>query len=211
MHAAGVVTDHAAESAAVMRSRVGSEGEVMFLSGVPQMIENHTWLDAGNAAGRINFQNASHVFGKIQHDSDVAALASKRCASATTKEGSAELAAERDTGQNIIRVPGKHQPDRNLTVAGSIGGVEGAAGAIKANLAAHLTAQGRLQPRRIHDGGFRGAGDLCILIWHVLCAQSEELLLPTLPVTLTIWIRVSPSRGSIVMVSMFFLSVETMV
>src|SRR5216117_2477747 len=42
VHATRVVTNHSAQSATVMRSGIRSEGQVVLLSGVAQMVENYT-------------------------------------------------------------------------------------------------------------------------------------------------------------------------
>ena len=98
MHAAGVIADHAAKSAAAVRGWIRAEGEVMFFGGVAEMVEHDTGLHAGDAADRINFENPRHVLGEIEHDRDVAALSGERCASAAAKKRGAELAAEGDGG-----------------------------------------------------------------------------------------------------------------
>jgi hypothetical protein len=55
MNAAGVVTDHAAEGAAVMRGGVGAEGEMVFFGGVAESVEDDSGLHAGEATSGINF------------------------------------------------------------------------------------------------------------------------------------------------------------
>ena len=98
MHAAGVVADHAAESAAVVSGGVGSEGEVVFFGGGAKTVEHDSGLYAGDAAGGIDFENPRHVFGEIENDGDVAALSGERRAAAAAEQRRAELAAECDSG-----------------------------------------------------------------------------------------------------------------
>ncbi len=83
--AAGVVANHAADGAAVVAGGIGREGEVMFFGGVAEVVEDNSGLNAGDAAFGIDFENARHVLGEIQHDGDVAALAGQGCASTATK------------------------------------------------------------------------------------------------------------------------------
>ena len=61
MHAAGVVADHAAESAAIVRGGIGRESEMVFFGGSAEVVEHDSGLNAGNAAGRIDFENPRHV------------------------------------------------------------------------------------------------------------------------------------------------------
>jgi hypothetical protein len=75
MHAARVVSDHAAEGAMVMRGWVGSECQMMFFSGVAKTIEDHSGLDSRDAADGINLKDFGHVLGEIDNDREVAALA----------------------------------------------------------------------------------------------------------------------------------------
>ena len=82
MHAAGVVADHAAESAAAVSGRVGPKGEVMFFGCGAQTVEHDSGLYAGDAAGRIDFEDPRHVLGKIEDDGNVAALSGERRAAA---------------------------------------------------------------------------------------------------------------------------------
>ena len=131
MDAAGVVADHAAESAAIVSGGIGRESEVVFFGGGAESVEHDSGLYAGDAAGGIDFENPRHVFGKIEDDGDVAALAGERCAAAAAEKRRAEIAAERDRCENIVGVAGKHYADGNLAVVGAVGGVESASAAVE--------------------------------------------------------------------------------
>jgi hypothetical protein len=141
MHATGVVADHAAEGAAIMRGGIGREGEMVFFGSCAEMVQHNSGLYAGDAAGRVNFENPRHVFGKIEDDSDVAALPGERCATAAAEQRRAELTAERDRGQNIVVIAREYNADRDLTVVGAVGRVESAAAAVEANFSANLSSQ----------------------------------------------------------------------
>ena len=59
VHAAGVVADHAAEGAAVVGGGIGREGQVMLLGCGAEVVENHSGLNAGDAALRDRFRGCS--------------------------------------------------------------------------------------------------------------------------------------------------------
>src|SRR6516225_9669242 len=55
MHAAGVVANHASQRAAAVTGGIGTVGQLVFLGGVAQVIENDSGLDSGDAALGIEF------------------------------------------------------------------------------------------------------------------------------------------------------------
>ena len=152
--AAGIVSDHAPEGAAVVGCRVGCEGQMIFFGGVAEMIENDTGLDASDAAGGINLQDCCHVLGKIQHDGDVAALARQRCAAAPAKQGCAKFAADRNCGEHVICIVRKNNADRNLAIVRAIGRIKRAAAVVEADFAANARAQNLGQSRSVFEQGF---------------------------------------------------------
>jgi hypothetical protein len=85
MNSAGVITDHAAQGAAIVSGGIWSEGQVVLFGCGTKVIEDDAGLYAGDAEGRIDFENLRHVPGKIKYDCNVAAL---------TREGRACAAAE---------------------------------------------------------------------------------------------------------------------
>ncbi len=99
----------------------------MFFGGVAEVVEHDAGLHAGDAVRGIDLEDARHVLGEIEHDGNVAALARKRSAAATAEQGRSEIAADRNRGEHVIGIVGKNHADRDLTVVGSVGGVEGAA------------------------------------------------------------------------------------
>jgi hypothetical protein len=116
MNAAGIVADHAAESATIVGGGVGSECQVILFRRCAETVEHDSGLNARDAADGINFQNARHVFGKIQNDGDIAALSGEGRASAATKKRRAKLAAECHGCDNVISIAGENYADWNLTV-----------------------------------------------------------------------------------------------
>src|ERR1700691_5459689 len=113
-----------------------------------------------------DFKNLRHVLGEIQNDSDVAALAGERGATAAAEQRSVELAAEGNGGFDIIGVAGENNADGNLAVVGSVGGVEGAGAGVETNFAANLFTQRFGQGGGVHLGGFGGLGEFREFIWH---------------------------------------------
>jgi hypothetical protein len=57
----------------------------MFLGGVAKMVEYDAGLNASDTARGIDLEDPRHVFGEIQDDGHVTALAGERCAAAATK------------------------------------------------------------------------------------------------------------------------------
>jgi hypothetical protein len=167
VHAAGVVTDHAADGAAVVRGGIGAESEVVLFGGGAQMIEYDSRLNASDAANGINFEDRRHIFGKIQNHGDVATLAGERSAAATAEERSPELAAECNRCKNVIVIPGQHYSDGNLTVVRAVGGVESARAAIEADISCNTSLKSLSQLYRIHVRGLGRWGGFREAIWHV--------------------------------------------
>src|SRR5882757_8586167 len=141
MHAAGIVSDHAAESAAIMGGGDRTERAMVFFGGGAAVVENDSGLHAGDAADGIDFENPRHVFRKIENDGDVAALSGERCAAAAAEEWRAELAAQSDGGENIVGIAGEYDADGDLAVIGTVGGVKGASAAVEADFALDLGAE----------------------------------------------------------------------
>ncbi len=88
-------------------------------------------------AGSISRMFA-HVLREIEDHGDVAALAGKRGAAAAAEDRSAILARQRDGGDDVIDIAGKNYADRNLTIVGAVGGVQGAAAGVETDFAAYL-------------------------------------------------------------------------
>jgi hypothetical protein len=138
---AGVVADHAPDGAARMRGRIGCEGEVEALGGVADAIEDDTGLDVDSALSDVDFAHFVHVFREVEDDGEVAALSGQRGSGSAGEDGSVEFAAEGDRGDDVVFVARNHDTDGDMAVVGGICGVEGAGGAIEANLAADFGAE----------------------------------------------------------------------
>jgi len=158
MNAAGVVADHAAESAAIVRGRIRCEREMVLFSGSAESVEHDSGLNARDTAGGIDLKNPRHVLREIEDDGDVAALSGERRAAAAAKQRRTKLAAQRNRGENIVSIAGQYDADGDLAVVGAVGGVEGTGAAIEADIlanpAAKFSAQGFCQSSGVHQRGF---------------------------------------------------------
>src|SRR5438876_7626672 len=166
VHATRVVTNHSAQSATVMRSGIRSEGQVVLLSGVAQMVENYTGLHPSDAARWIDLQNLRHVLGEIQHDSNIAALPGKRSSAAAAEDGRAEFPRQRNSRDHIIGIAGQHDSDRYLAIVRSVSGIKRAAARVEAHFAAKMPAQCRFEPSRIYLSSFSCMGEFGKVLLH---------------------------------------------
>src|SRR5690242_10511040 len=114
----------------------------MFLGGVAKVVEYDSGLDAGDAAGGIDLEDAMHVAGEIENDRDIAALAGERGSAAAAEKRGAEFAAHGNRGKDIVGIAGKNHANRHLAIIRPVGGVEGAAAVIEADVTVNLRAQG---------------------------------------------------------------------
>src|ERR1700687_423077 len=148
VHAAGVVADHAPERAAVVGSGIGRKGKMVLLSFGTERVENNSRLDPSNATRRIDFEDARHVFRKVEDDGRVTTLPGKGRTAAACQQRSAVVTAEGNGGEHVFFVAGNYDTDRDLAVIGAVGRVKGTATRIKANLSAKMAP----------EGGFKGGG-----------------------------------------------------
>jgi hypothetical protein len=91
-----------------------------------------------------------HVLREIKYDCHVAALAGEGGASATTEHGHAPFPASGEGGDYVVIAAGENDPDGDLAVVGSVGGVQGAAAGIEADLSRYLGAKGEFQSGNIN-------------------------------------------------------------
>jgi hypothetical protein len=77
MHAARVVADHCADRATIMRRRIGSKRKPMRRSVSAKIVERDAGPRSGQPFRRIDCKKAVEVFGHIQNDRHIAALARK--------------------------------------------------------------------------------------------------------------------------------------
>ena len=86
-------------------------------------------------------------------------LLSHRGSATATENGSAIFASEGDGGDYVVSIPRKDYADGDLTIVGSVGGVEGASAVVETNFAADVAAEICCQAHRVHLHGFGGVGE----------------------------------------------------
>jgi hypothetical protein len=89
---------------------------LVFLGGVAQRVEHNTGLHAGVTLLRVQLEERVHVFGKIEHDSDIAALPGQAGAAAAREDRRVELATRADRGDDVLFILWNNQADWNLPV-----------------------------------------------------------------------------------------------
>src|SRR5690349_12419073 len=82
-----VVADHAPQCTIRMGRRIGSEREVMLLSGLAHGIANHPGLYGRRTPGTVQRHDVVEIFREIDDDSDVTALPGETGAAATPQNG----------------------------------------------------------------------------------------------------------------------------
>jgi hypothetical protein len=86
-------------------------------------------------------------------------LSGERGSAAATENGSAIFASEGDGGDYVVSIPREDHANGDLTVVGSVGGVEGASAVVETDLAADILAEIGCQAHRVHLHRFGGAGE----------------------------------------------------
>ena len=145
MRPAGVVADHAADGAAVVRRGVGRKRQLMALGLVAESVQDDARLYPGESVLRVDLEDVIHVLRKIENDSHIAALPGQTGARSPRQNRRAILPARRHRRAHVLGIAGNHQANGNLTVVRSVRGKQGAAAAIEADFAAHLAPQGFFQ------------------------------------------------------------------
>jgi hypothetical protein len=141
---------------------VGPEGQAVDLGGVAEPVDHHAGLDPGEAAVGVDLQDAVHVPGHVEDHGDVAGLPGQARAGAAAEQRRAELPAGGHRGLHVVGVGREDDPDRHLPVVGGVGGVQGAAARVEADLAAQLAAEDRGERLRLgqRQGGASHGGPI---------------------------------------------------
>jgi hypothetical protein len=116
MHAAGIVADHAAERAVIVRGRIRTEREVMLLSGVAQAVKNAAGFHVGHASVGIQPQDTIEIFREVDQHGNVAPLPGEAGAASAQHDGCAVLAANVDRGDDVLDRSRCDDADRHLPV-----------------------------------------------------------------------------------------------
>ena len=123
--AAGVVPDHPAERAVIVRRRIRPERQLMVALGrLPQVVEDQPGLHARELPFRVEVEDAVQVLREIEHDGDVAALAGEARAAPARKERRFVLPADADSLDDVVERARNDDADRQLAVVRAAGGVE---------------------------------------------------------------------------------------
>ena len=133
---ARVVADHAAERAAVVRGRVGAEGEAVRSGGGAQGVEHDPGLHAGGARLGVDRDDGVHP-GEVQHHRGVDGLPRDRRARADRQQRHLVLPADRDGGGHVLGVAGGDDPDRHPPVVRRVGRPHRAGGRIEPHRPPH--------------------------------------------------------------------------
>ncbi len=71
------------------------------------------------------------------------------------------VAAEGNSGKNVFLIAGNYDTDRNLTVIGAVGCIEGAAARVEPDLSSKMAAESGFKRGSVELGGMdRGWGDV---------------------------------------------------
>jgi hypothetical protein len=145
MRAARVVANHAAEAAATVGRRIGTERQPVCFGLAPQRVEDDSGLDASRSRTWVQVQNLVHVLREVEHDGDVAALSRQAGSGTPWEHGSAVRPAHRDRGHHILGIARHDEADWHLPVIRAVGGVDGPTAGIEAHLAPHGLRQRRFE------------------------------------------------------------------
>ena len=122
---AGVVGDHAAQTAATVRGRVGREGQAVLLGGVAEAVADHARLDQGGPPDGIQLQDAIAESRRVEHYGDVDRLPAHRCAAATHQHRRLVAAADGHGCREVLQRSGDDNANRHLAVVGRVRRVGG--------------------------------------------------------------------------------------
>ena len=141
MHAAGIVADHPAQIAVFMRGRIRAKGEIEFVGAIAQLIQHAAGLHPCIFLLRIDFDDLVQVLGEINDHGDVAGLSAKAGAAAARQQRSVVLAGQSHGLDYFFNCFGNYNADWNLTIIGSIHGIESAGAIVKPHFACDGGAQ----------------------------------------------------------------------
>src|SRR5919202_5994643 len=133
---AGVVADHAPDRAESVGGGVGTEGQIVLLCSVAQLVADDARLHACDLFLGVELDDLTHVFREVHYDRDVAALAVRAGAAAAREDWRPVSAAGGDGLYDVFGVPRYNNPDRDLPVDRIIRRIKRPAAAVEAHLPA---------------------------------------------------------------------------
>ena len=116
---------------------VRTEGEVVRLRGIPQIVEHDPWLDARPASRRVQLEKLVVVLAVVDEHRDVAALARQAGAAAPRDDRDVVRSAHLDGRDHVVRVARDDDADGDLPVVRGVGRVQGPAPGVEAHFSAH--------------------------------------------------------------------------
>jgi hypothetical protein len=144
MNSAGIISNHAAKSAAVMGCGIRAKGKAIGFCGILKIVENHTGLNASNFSYRIDFEDFVEVFREIENDRDIAALTGKARPGTPSQNRRAVFSANLDSTEDIFGVLGDDDANGDLAVIGGIRRIKGAASVVEPHFTADLPSKFKL-------------------------------------------------------------------
>ncbi len=151
MRAAGVVADHSADGAAIVRRRVRREYELVGTELLLECVQHDSGLHAGKSLLGVDLDDLVHVLREVENHRHVATLSGQACPCSTSQNRSTVLSADRYCGNHVVSVAWDHQTNGDLTVVRPVGGIHGAAAAVEADFAPHLSFQLSFQLQRLRE------------------------------------------------------------
>jgi len=136
VNTAGIVADHAAESAVRVSRRIRGEGQMIPLRPVAQMVEHYSRLHARPFGRGINRHDLAHVPRHVEDHRDVAALAGQACATSARQNRSAKPAANLDSSNHVLGVPRKDHTNGYLAIIRGVSGIEGTSAFVESDFPA---------------------------------------------------------------------------
>jgi hypothetical protein len=124
MHAARVVADHSADRATIMRRRIGSKPKPMRRSMSAKIVQHDAGPRSGQSFRRIDCEKVVKVFGHIQNDRHIAALARETRAAAARKYGRTVRVGGENCLRDVFDTARQDDPNRHFPVVRSINGVK---------------------------------------------------------------------------------------
>src|SRR5581483_238462 len=121
VHAAGIISNHAPERAMVVRGRIGPEDKTVLLGLAAKVVENAAGLDPPEFSFRIDLQNAAHVFGHVDHNSNIAALPRKARSTASIQHRRFMPIANGYGVYHVFFITRNYNSNRHLPIIRSVG------------------------------------------------------------------------------------------